>query len=256
MADHSAIEWTDATWNPTTGCTKISPGCAHCYIERTPAFRIAGRRFVDGHIPLQLHANRIDQPRHWQKPRRVFVNSLSDLFHEDVPQLTVDQVFNVMCDTPQHTYQILTKRPERMLAMVNAWHDHSGEGTLSNVWLGVSVENRRWKSRIDVLRQVPAAVLFLSCEPLLEDLGALDLTGIDWVIVGGESGPKSRDCAVEWVRSVRWQCHDARVPCFVKQLGRQPRINDGVYLNLHDKKGGDVDEWPHDLRVRQYPEAR
>lgn len=255
MADQTAIQWTDATWNPTTGCTKISPGCANCYIERTPSFRIARRRFDSkGHIPLQLHENRIDQPLHWRRPRRVFVNSQSDLFHEDVSQLTVDRVFDVMCDTPQHTYQILTKRPARMRAMVNAWHDHSGEGTLDNVWLGVTGENsRQLFERMKELRQTPAAIRFVSLEPLLEDVSAELRTWLhpgllDWVIVGVEqlAGRRVGRNAAAYeghARAVLQQCGLAGVAAFHKQMPIRGRVS------------GDPDEWPADLRVREYPPA-
>jgi protein gp37 len=275
MSDNSAIQWTDATWNPTTGCTKISPGCAHCYIERTPAFRIHGRRFTNGHIPLLLHPDRLEQPLHWKKPRRIFVNSLSDLFHEDVPDQFLHEVYHVMEQAHWHVFQVLTKRAERMRNYLT-WrygpdeeHSH-GRIPSRHIWHGVSVENQHWKSRvIPHLVNTPSAVRFVSLEPLLEDLGdiwdwfprerevsqtrSMWIDGVNWVIVGGESGPQSRDCAIDWVRSIRWQCREAHVPCFVKQLGRQPRVSDGVYLNLKDKKGGVLDEWPIDLRVREFP---
>ena len=301
MGDRSAIEWTDATWNPTTGCTKVSPGCAHCYIERTPAFRITGNRFVHGKTDIEIFHDRLAQPLHWRKPRRVFVNSLSDLFHEDISDAFIDRVFAVMARAPQHTFQVLTKRPARLLAWATrrgpVYDDASdfvalaiadGDASeiypiefawpLPNVWLGVSVENQHFADeRIPLLLQTPSAVRFISAEPLLgpvtlERSLACDHHGacgnghdcaastygrqLDWVIVGGESGPKSRDCQVEWIRSIQRQCQATGVPCFVKQLGRQPRVADGVYLNLRDKKGGDMAEWPEDLRVREFPRER
>lgn len=238
MADHSAIEWTDATWNPTTGCTKLSPGCAHCYIERTPAFRIHGRRFVNGAIPLLLHEDRIRTPETWRKPRRIFVNSLSDLFHADVPDQFLHEVYHTMEQRAHwHTYQVLTKRPERMLAYL-AWR-YDARIPSRHIWHGTSVENRRWRTRIDVLREVPSAVRFLSIEPLLEDVGALDLTDIHWVIVGGESGPRYRPLRHEWVRSIRDQCVSAGVRFLFKQWGGTTAKTGGRTLD-----GRTWDEYP------------
>ena len=247
MSDHSAIEWTDATWNPTTGCTKISPGCAHCYIERTPAFRIAGNKFVDGKTDIEIFHDRLEQPLHWQKPRRVFVNSLSDLFHDDISDAFIMNVFAVMERTPRHTFQVLTKRPERMRVWVNKhaeWIDYAaGPGEFrrryGHVWLGVSVENQHFADeRIPLLLETPAAVRFISAEPLLEDvdltphlhgdtLAAPGASGwvkggprLDWVIVGGESGPGARAFDLTWGRSIIAQCREAGVACFVKRLRR------------------------------------
>jgi protein gp37 len=286
MADHSAIEWTDATWNPTTGCTKISPGCAHCYIERTPAFRIAGRKFTNGRIPLHLHTDRLQQPRHWLKPRRVFVNSLSDLFHEEVPDWFIGFVFDEMAMSPRHIFQVLTKRPDRMRALVPRFAERhtakDGSGwPLPNVWLGVSVENQHFADeRIPLLLDTPAAIRFISAEPLL---GPVDLeeflpgrrweksehamdAPLSWVIVGGESGPGARPCDLGWLRHVVAQCEYFKTPVFVKQLGAKAigsfidgddasytvRNRAGV-LGLRDRKGGDITEWPEDLRVREWP---
>jgi protein gp37 len=218
MSDRTAIEWTDATWNPVTGCTKVSPGCANCYIEKTPPMRLAGRRFVNGEIPVQLHPGRLEMPLKWKQPRRVFVCSMSDLFHEDVPTEFIAQVWLAMHQAPQHTFQVLTKRPGRMQRWVKLWlSDQDGltspAGTvkpLANVWLGVSVENQRMADeRIPLLLETPAAVRFLSCEPLLGPLDLrlrdtlrcycgeikmnCDCPSPDWVIVGGESGPGSAE---------------------------------------------------------------
>jgi len=218
MSDHSAIEWTDATWNPTTGCTKVSPGCAHCYIERTPPFRIHGRRFERGRIPLRLHFDRFEQPLHWRRPRRVFVNSLSDLFHEQTPECVIRDVFETMSRADWHQFQVLTKRSARLRALAPSlpWPAH--------VWQGVTVENERFLHRIDDLRSVPAAIRFLSLEPLLGPLHELPLDGIDWVIVGGESGPNHRPIDPAWVRDIRDQCVKASVPFFFKQWGgRTPK---------------------------------
>lgn len=213
MSDNSTIEWTEATWNPVTGCTKVSPGCAHCYAE-TFAERFRG---VPGHpyergFDLQLRPERLKQPLEWTRPRLIFVNSMSDLFHEDVPIDFIRSVFDTMQSADWHTFQILTKRSRRLaeLAQLLPWPD--------NVWMGVSVENQRWTSRIDDLREVPAKVRFLSCEPLLGPLN-LDLRGIAWVIVGGESGARARPMKAEWARSIRQQCRDAGVPFFFKQWG-------------------------------------
>ena len=330
MADKTKIEWAESTWNPVTGCTKVSPGCANCYIERTPPFRMEGRWFVKGAIPVRLHPDRLDVPLRWRKPRRVFVCSLADLFHEDVPDAFIDQVFATMALAPQHTFQCLTKRPERMRAYLTGkelpvyFHDGSlsprpadrptkvlwaaqqmcDDGApykeyligddmdwpLPNVWLGVSVENQRMADeRIPVLLDTPAAVRFLSCEPLLgpldlrpwlerrvlhsPDLGGVGTNSyaprIDWVIVGGESGPGSakrklverchcrtdgrwsctgyreprfwacEDChgtgwrpkpkELEWVRGIRDQCVAAGTAFHLKQLGG-PRPTSGGRL--------------------------
>ncbi|MCH8025389.1 MAG: phage Gp37/Gp68 family protein [Chloroflexi bacterium] len=213
MAQQSPIEWTEATWNPVTGCDKVSPGCAHCYAE-TFAERFRG---VPGHpyeqgFDLQLRPERLEQPLAWRKPRVIFVNSMSDLFHERIPEEYVASVFNVMQKASWHTFQILTKRSERLadLASKLPWPD--------NVWMGVSVENQRWTTRIDALRRVPSAIRFLSCEPLLGPL-ELDLTGIHWVIVGGESGHGARPMQPAWARDIRAQCEKQRVAFFFKQWG-------------------------------------
>jgi protein gp37 len=216
MADHSAIEWTDASWNPVTGCTKVSPGCAHCYAE-TFAERwrgIPGHAYEQG-FDLRLWPDRLTQPFRWRRPRMIFVNSMSDLFHEDVSLDYIQRVFEVMVEADHHTFQILTKR-HRRLAQVSAdlpWPP--------NVWMGVSIENRRFVHRADYLRQVPAAVRFISAEPLLGPLEGLDVTGIHWLISGGESGPKHRPVRVEWLRQLRDQCQREDVAFFFKQWGGQ-----------------------------------
>lgn len=227
MSEHSAIEWTDATWNPTTGCTKVSPACANCYIERTPPFRIKGRKFVKGHIPLTLYRNRLKAPVTW-KPSRVFVNSMSDLFHEDIPTEFIHEVYETMEQlAPQHQYQVLTKRAERMRDYVN-WRYGGHRIPSRHIWHGISAENQRMlHERGEQLRQTRTAVRFISAEPLL---GPLDLTCelplLDWVIVGGESGPRVRPTQPDWVRSIRDQCIKARVPFFFKQWGgRTPKSN-------------------------------
>jgi protein gp37 len=218
MAERSSIEWTDATWNPVTGCTKVSPGCTHCYAE-TFAERWRG---VPGHpyeqgFDLRLWPQRLEAPLHWRAPRMIFVNSMSDLFHEDVPDSFIEEVFRVMSHASRHTFQVLTKRATRLAS----WYATRREfWKLNNVWLGVSVEDQKFGlPRVPLLRQVNAAVRFLSVEPLLEDLGQLNLTGIDWVIVGGESGRGARPMMESWVVSVRDQCSAAGVPFFFKQWG-------------------------------------
>lgn len=342
----TGIQWTDETWNPVTGCRKISPGCKNCYAEGVadrfwatqypsvqafdttpeglPFTTTRPRRFTD----VQVHPDRLDQPLHWRKPRRVFVNSMSDLFHDDVPDDFIESVFGVMARAPHHTFQILTKRPQRM----RKWFEHPlREGwshwapymdavpgvrrmtrdewpgwPLPNVWLGVSVEDQeRAAERVPLLLETPAAVRFLSCEPLLGrvELHALhcgsrfDSTGaswydalrggayfgdgdpgapgpaIDWLIVGGESGAQARPMDLAWARSLVEQGRTAGVPVFVKQLGRRPVYSvdncggDGMDVRvlgptsqhavpgIRDSHGGNIDEWPTDLRVREFPEV-
>jgi len=219
MADNSAIEWTEATWNPVTGCDEVSPGCAHCY-AKTFAERFRG---VPGHpyeqgFDLRLWPERLDQPIRWKRPRMVFVNSMSDLFHERIPEEFIRDVFAVMQLADHHTFQILTKRHERLaeLAPTLPWPE--------NVWVGVSIENRRFVHRADYLRQVDPAVRFISAEPLLGPLKGLDLDSIDWLIAGGESGARHRPMRVEWVRELRDRCVDEGVAFFFKQWGgRHPK---------------------------------
>lgn len=215
MATQSAIEWTEQTWNPTTGCTKISPGCKNCYAEgmawRLQAMGAAG--YKKG-FQLTLHPARLEQPLHRKKPTVYFVNSMSDLFHEDIPNSFLDQVFAVIQQTPYHTYQILTKRADRLPKYF------AGRSCPSNVWLGVSVEDRQYGiPRILHLCKVEASVRFLSIEPLLEDLGQIDLTDIHWVIVGGESGSKARPMQEKWVARIKEQTDAAGAAFFFKQWG-------------------------------------
>lgn len=215
MSATSKIEWTEKTWNPVTGCTKISPGCKHCYAEamsrRLTAMGAAG---YENGFELTVHPGRLLQPTTIRRPTVFFVNSMSDLFHEDVPDSFIDQVMDTIRLTPQHTYQILTKRAERLPTYF------ATRKCPDNVWLGVSVEDRdHGLPRIDLLRQVDASVRFLSVEPLLEGLGEMNLTGIHWVIVGGESGPKARPMQKNWVEDIRLQCEDADAAFFFKQWG-------------------------------------
>jgi len=351
----SRIEWTDETWNPVSGCTKVSAGCKFCYAEtvanrfwakqypavaRMNGTPVSPRTFTD----VWTHPDRLAQPLGWRKPRRVFVNSMSDLFHPDVPDDFIDQVFAVMALCPQHTFQVLTKRPERMREYVSGlgaspgdrigdacfdlemrpedsdclvaniingfawWRDMPERGVpldgshplwpLPNTWLGVSVENQATADvRIPFLLQTPAALRFVSVEPLLAPVNLAKIPApnqchqdalsgrnlwngrpmerLDWLIVGGESGPKARPCDVEWIRSIVQQCKAAGVPCFVKQLGARPYDGATIEptgefrtspetghrqmgatvrtLGLRSHKGADPSEWPEDLRVREWP---
>ncbi|NDC79391.1 MAG: phage Gp37/Gp68 family protein [Chitinophagia bacterium] len=234
MATNSSIEWTDTTWNPLTGCTKISPGCKHCYAERMARrLKAMGQPNYANGFKLTLHEDMLDQPLSWRKPRTVFVNSMSDLFHRDVPTEFIQRVFSVMRRASQHRFQVLTKRSKRVA-------DLSGEiDWPENVWMGVSVENADYAFRIDHLRQTGAAVKFLSVEPLLGPLPDLNLTGIDWVIVGGESGPGARTMNSEWVMDIRDQCVAAEVPFFFKQWGGVNKSRTGREL-----EGRTWDEMP------------
>lgn len=343
MGDTS-IQWTDKTWNPVTGCTKVSTGCKNCYAERVFP-RVYGSWCVCGHAEcahmpecrtpendgckqyrqrkftdVRCHEDRLEQPLHWRKPLRIFVNSMSDLFHEDVPFEFIDRVFAVMALCPQHTFQILTKRPDRMREYlsqdevahhVGVWvweyiEEHVDplnrrsddlrataldmeEGPLPNVWLGVSVEDQKTADeRIPLLLATPAAIRFVSYEPALGpvefdcgpgrsgphryfsvEVDHLEDRRLDWVIIGGESGPRARPFNINWARDVIRQCKSAGVACFVKQIGANPYacresnkgkpdhprcIAEGL-ADMRDGKGGDPDEWTEDLRVRQFPEV-
>jgi len=214
MAYGSEIEWTESTWNPVTGCTKVSPGCKHCYAERmsTRLQRMGQSNYRNG-FQLTLQPHMLERPLEWVRPQTIFVNSMSDLFHDDVPLHYIQQVFDVMRRAHWHRFQVLTKRPERLAAM-----DHQLTWA-PNVWMGVSVESDRYLPRIDHLRTTGAHVKFLSLEPLLGPLPNLDLQGIDWVIVGGESGPGARAIEQRWVVDLRDQCTDEGVPFFFKQWG-------------------------------------
>lgn len=219
MSDNSKIEWTDATWNPVRGCTKVSPGCAHCYAEVfAERFRgVPGHPFEHG-FDLRIVPEKLGEPLRWTGSRRVFVNSMSDLFHERVPDDYIVKVVSVMLKANWHVYQVLTKRAARMAHLLRSVLRDAA--TQPHIWWGVSVENRRvGLPRIDMLRTAPASVRFLSIEPLLEDRGRLDLQDIDWVIVGGESGPGARPMEAAWARSIRDQCGRAAVPFFFKQWG-------------------------------------
>jgi len=243
MSLNSHIEWTDATWNPVRGCTKISPGCKHCYAE-TFAERFRG---VKGHpyeqgFDLRLMPDKLTEPFSWRSPKLVFVNSMSDLFQAGVPDEYAEAVSSVMVKADWHTYQVLTKRSGRLNACLNGRLRFAAER--KNIWWGVSVEDRKYGlPRIEDLRNSPAAVRFLSVEPLLEDLGKINLAGINWVIVGGESGPGARPLRKEWVLSIREQCKSARVPFFFKQWGGKRKARYGRELD-----GRTYDEYPIRLR--------
>lgn len=226
MADTSHIEWTDATWNPVTGCTKVSPGCKHCYAERLAhRLQLMGQANYWNGFRLALQPQMLDLPLRWKSPRRIFVNSMSDLFHQDVPLEYVKRVFDVMARAHWHQFQVLTKRADRLceLSRELPWPP--------NVWQGVSVESERYLDRIDALRRTGAAVKFLSLEPLLEALPNLDLRGIDWVIVGGESGPRARPIEKSWVIGIREQCKRAGVAFFFKQWGGVQKSKTGRMLD-------------------------
>lgn len=307
----TSIEWTKPpgytgkTWNIITGCDKLSPGCVHCYAANIAKRFWGDRAFSD----VQFHSDRLEQPLKRQVPTCYFVNSMGDLFHEKVTYEQFKRVMSVIAMTPQHIYQVLTKRPERMLEMVNRYISESivqsvipFERAFSHLWLGVTVEDqKRANKRITLLLQTPAAVRFLSCEPLLTEIDLTDLVWgdatkrggeshtnclsleglepeddeefggnlVDWVIVGGESGPKARPFDIAWARSIIEQCKGAGVPVFMKQLGSNPVQEVGVTGYSMGKemdaefeapfpstgKGGDPSEWPEDLRVREYPRA-
>lgn len=218
MAQNSDIEWTDATWNPVTGCTKVSPGCDNCYAERfSERFRgVPGHAFEAG-FDLTLRPERLEQPLSWRKPRMIFVNSMSDLFHKNIPLSFINSVFDTMEKADWHTFQVLTKRSSLMRDFVRARYVNSLAPP--HIWLGVSVESKKATSRITHLRRTPATVRFLSIEPLIEDVGPIDLDGIHWVIVGGESGPGARPMKQQWAESIRDLCCAKRVPFFFKQWG-------------------------------------
>jgi len=235
----TTIEWTESSWNPVTGCTKISPGCAHCYAERMARrLQAMGQPNYANGFRVSLHEHVLELPLHWKRPRMIFVNSMSDLFHHEVPLEFIEKVFEVMKQATHHQFQVLTKRSERLcqLSPRLAWPE--------NVWMGVSVENADYLFRIDHLRLTGAAVKFVSFEPLLGPVGNCDLRGIDWVIVGGESGPKARPMCPEWVRQIRARCLAANVPFFFKQWGGVFRKRNGRSLD-----GRTWEQWPKRARL-------
>lgn len=231
MSTHSSIEWTNTTWNPVTGCTKLSHGCKFCYAERmSKRLKAMGVDKYKNGFSVAVHESSLEEPLKWKKPRLVFVNSMSDLFHQAVPVDFIKNVFEIMNQVPQHTFQILTKRPSRVVAL-----DSELEWA-SNIWLGTSIESEMWLKRLLQLRETGAQTRFLSLEPLLGPLPTLDLTDIDWVIVGGESGPGARPMQADWVRDIRDNCVTRKVPFFFKQWGgvfkkRTGRILDNKVWN-------------------------
>jgi protein gp37 len=240
MGLQSAIEWISATWNPLTGCTKISPGCKNCYAERLSGrLRLMGQRNYANGFQLALHEHMLDVPLGWKKPQRIFVNSMSDLFHKDVPLGFIARVFDTMQRADWHTFKILTKRADRLeeLAPSLPWPD--------NVWMGVSVENADYTFRIDHLRRTPARTKFLSIEPLLGPIPSLDLTGIDWIIIGGESGPGCRPVKKEWIVEIIAQARRAGVAVFFKQWGGTNKKKTGRELD-----GRTYDEMPAPVELR------
>jgi protein gp37 len=240
MATNSHIEWTEATWNPVTGCDKVSPGCAHCYAERmAKRLQAMGQRNYARGFALTIQPQMLGLPLRWKRSKRIFVNSMSDMFHVDVPLQFIQQAFDVMRRANWHQYQILTKRSARLLELNDSleWQPH--------IWMGVSVENARFQHRIDHLRDTGAHVKFLSLEPLLGPLPNLDLRRIDWVIVGGESGPRARPMNASWVSDIRDQCQDASVPFFFKQWGGVLKSRTGREL-----EGRTWDQMPDESRAR------
>ncbi len=243
MATRSHIEWTEMTWNPVTGCSKVSAGCKNCYAEKM-AMRLKAmgvERYRNG-FSVTLQPDLLDVPFHWKEPRIVFVNSMSDLFHEKIPLTYIQQVFKTMEQCPQHTFQVLTKRSKRLREIAGnlPWP--------KNVWMGVSVEDDRVVHRVSDLRKIPAAVRFLSCEPLIGPLDNLSLEGIHWVIVGGESGPGARPMEKQWVKSIFRQCRDAKVPFFFKQWGGIRKDLTGRIL--HGRTYDDMPAVSQDSRVK------
>ena len=259
MSDQSKIEWTDATWNPVRGCTKISPGCKFCYAERfAERFRgVVGHAYEHGFDP-RLVPDKLKEPLSWRRPRMIFVNSMSDLFHEQVPDEYIAEVVEVMVRANWHTFQVLTKRSQRLMDLLNGRLRDAAQ--LTHIWWGVSVENRKHGlPRVTHLRSAAAQVRFLSIEPLLEDLGEVPLSGVSWVIVGGESGPGARPMQEEWALSIRDQCRRAHVPFFFKQWGGVQKRRAGRRL-----AGRTYDEFPdlpniqapgNELRLLHVPEA-
>jgi protein gp37 len=239
MATSSAIEWTQTTWNPLSGCNKISPGCKNCYAERmAKRLQAMGQPRYKNGFKLTLHPEALDEPYHWGKPRVVFVNSMSDLFHKDVPLEFIKRVFKVMNECQKHQFQVLTKRPERLAEV-------AGElNWTPNIWMGVTVENDAYTHRIDLLRRVPAKVRFLSIEPLIGPLSALNLSKIHWVIVGGESGPGARPIEEAWVKKIQNDCRRQKVAFFFKQWGGVNKSRTGRLLG-----GREWNEMPREVSL-------
>lgn len=265
------IAWTEETLNPTTGCDKVSPGCTNCYaLDMAARLKLMGSpRYQNDGDPrtsgpgfgLTMHEDTARKPLDWKRPRLVFVNSMSDLFHPDVTSEFLTMFFDVMRDSPTHTFQVLTKRPQRMADWTYRYYDCDHGGNLTstcphcapypNVWLGTSIENDRYAFRADHLRNARAHLRFVSAEPLLGPLPSLDLTGIDWLIVGGESGPRARPFDLAWARDLRDRCAAAGTKFFMKQAGELWAMEQGVHAT--DRHGVDMENWPEDLRVQEMP---
>jgi protein gp37 len=254
MSEKTRIEWTHATWNPVTGCSHVSAGCEHCYAEALSlrfGWSVRAWTKPNAKVNVVLHPDRLKQPLHWARPRRVFANSMSDLFHEEVPFAFIDQVFEVMLTANWHTYQVLTKRPERMreyvLSRGTAFGDRWPERRVpAHIWLGVSIEEDRWCCRADLLRHTPGMVRFISAEPLLGPLPSLNLHGIHWLIAGGESGPSFRPVDLSWVRELRDLCQREGVAFFFKQVGGRTPKAGGRTL-----EGRTWDEFPQFVTDRE-----
>lgn len=228
MTDKSAIEWTDATWNPSTGCSKISPGCKNCYAETmSKRLMLMGQEKYKNNFEYTEHESSLNLPLTWKKPKRIFVNSMSDMFHVNSNSSFIEKCFKVMLDCPQHTFQILTKRPHLMTDFIK----NSNVTMPDNVWLGVSVENKDYKFRIDILKKIPCKVKFVSFEPLIGAVGKVDLTGIDWAIIGGESGFNFRLVKEEWIQELIKQCEEQKVKIFFKQWGGNRPKENGRTIN-------------------------
>ena len=254
MSDKSKIEWTDATWSTQRGCDLVDDTCKKCYAKRfSERFRgVSGNAFEHG-FDFRLVPENLEMPLHWKQPRKIFVNSMSDTFHRDAPDEYIIRMAEVMAEADWHTYQVLTKRSERMRDLLNSKLKFAAH--LPHIWWGVSCGNRKnGIPRIAHLQATDVAVRFLSLEPIIEDLGELDFSGIHWVIIGGESGPGSRPFFVDWARDLIRQCRRQKVACFVKQVGHRPVVDNNP-LKIYSLKGGNMADWPKDIRVREYPDT-
>jgi protein gp37 len=252
LSDKSTIEWTDATWSTQRGCDKVDPTCCICYAcTFAERFRgVPGNAFEQG-FDFRLVEENLGMPLQWKKPRKIFVNSMSDTFHVDAPDDYIVRIAETMAVANWHTYQVLTKRSERMRDLLNSKLKFAAK--LPYIWWGVSCGNRKHGvPRIAHLQAADVAVRFLSLEPIIEDLGKLDLSGIHWAIVGGESGHGARPFEIDWARDLIQQCRRQKVACFVKQVGHRPAVDDNP-LKIYSLKGGDMADWPKDIRVREFP---
>jgi len=264
MSKVTRIGWTDSTWNPVRGCDKVSPGCKHCYAEAfSERFRgVPGHPFEQG-FDLRLVPEKINEPLHWRTPRRIFVNSMSDLFHDGVPTAYIRRVCDVMMQASQHEYQILTKRDQRMKQLLST-PEFRDVAQATHIWWGVSVEDKKYGyPRVQALRETPVRNRFISCEPLVEDVASIDLTGIHWVIIGGESGGHSREFQLGWARALRDRCFALRIPLFVKQLGGKAMDGDTLLPIIDDVSQAKKDahrrvlaHFPPDLQIQQWPGER